>query len=565
MYCYQCEETANGIACTKAGICGKTPEVGGVQDLLTAATKRLATIAWAGRQLGVADPQVDRFVVESLFTTVTNVNFDADRLEVLVRAARQLAEASLGAYLAACVEQGVAPTVAELGSVFELDADLLGQVQQADDTVLLGRFDRIGEVVTGLQELVLYGLKGMAAYADHAMVLGVTDQAVFDFFVETLAFLDAEPTDVDTLVGKAMKVGEVNVTVMALLDKANTTTYGTPVPTPVRVTPIKGKAILISGHDLKDLHELLRQTEGTGIHVYTHSEMLPAHGYPGLKMFGHLVGNYGGAWQDQRKEFDAFPGPILMTTNCIQKPKGSYADRIFTCGLVAWPEVPHIADSDFSPVIEAALAAPGFEHDEPEQSILVGFGHETVLGLADTIIGAVKSGDVRHFFLVGGCDGHSPERSYYTDFAKAVPEDCVILTLACGKYRFNKLDFGDIGGIPRLLDIGQCNDAYSAVVIAQALAEAFDTDINGLPLSMVLSWYEQKAVCILLSLLHLGVKNVRLGPHLPAFITPPVLQVLVDNFDLKPIGTVAGDMADCLGEPLPAPEQADAPAPSVRA
>jgi hydroxylamine reductase len=345
-----------------------------------------------------------------------------------------------------------------------------------------------------------------------------------------------------------MKVGELNLKVMALLDAANTGVYGNPEPTAVRVTPIKGKAILVSGHDLKDLEELLKQTEGRGVHIYTHGEMLPAHSYPALKKYRHLVGNYGGAWQDQRKEFEAFPGAILMTTNCIQQPKDNYQARIFTAGLVAWPGVAHVgADRDFTPVIEAALAAPGFAGDEPEKTILVGFGHHAVLGVADKVIDAVKRGAIRHFFLVGGCDGRHAARSYYTEFAQKVPDDCVILTLACGKYRFNHFDFGAIEGIPRLLDVGQCNDAYSAIKIAVALAEAFGCGVNDLPLSLVLSWYEQKAVAILLTLLHLGVKNIRLGPVLPAFLTPNALQVLVEQFQIAPITTADADLEAILG------------------
>jgi len=334
---------------------------------------------------------------------------------------------------------------------------------------------------------------------------------------------------------------------MELLDGANTGTYGHPEPTPVRINPVKGKAILVSGHDLKDLEELLRQTEGKGINIYTHGEMLPCHGYPGLKKYKHLVGNYGGAWQDQRREFVDFPGAILMTTNCIQKPQDSYKERIFTSGLVAWPGVRHISGRDFAPVIDAALAAGGFKEDGPDKTILVGFGHDAVMKVAGKVIEAVKGGAVKHFFLVGGCDGAKPGRNYYTEFAQAVPKDCIILTLACGKYRFNKLDFGDIGGIPRLLDIGQCNDAYSAIQIASALAKEFGTDVNGLPLSIILSWYEQKAVCILLSLLHLGIKNIRLGPSLPAFVTPVALNVLVEKFNIKPITTVQEDLKDILG------------------
>ena len=406
--------------------------------------------------------------------------------------------------------------------------------------------------MAGLQELVTYGLKGMAAYVDHAHILGVEDDGVYAFVHEAMDFLAGNPSDVDALVGMALRVGEVNLKAMEMLDAANTGTYGHPEPTEVRVTPVKGNCIVVSGHDLKDLKMLLEQTEGKGINVYTHGEMLPCLAYPELKKHKHLVGNYGGAWQDQRQEFDAFPGAILMTTNCIQKPKDSYAGRIFTTGLVAWPNVTHIpadvdGNKDFTPVIEAALAAPGFKEDAEEKTITIGFARNTVMSVAGTVIDAVKAGQIRHFFLIGGCDGAKPGRNYYTELAQQVPDDCVILTLACGKYRFNKLPFGDIGGIPRLLDCGQCNDAYSAIQIAVALAKAFDCGVNELPLSLVLSWYEQKAVCILLTLLHLGIKDMRIGPSLPAFVGPNVLKVLVDKFNLTPIKTPEEDLAAMLG------------------
>ncbi|MCD6304602.1 MAG: hydroxylamine reductase, partial [Planctomycetes bacterium] len=414
------------------------------------------------------------------------------------------------------------------------------------------RLEQLGPDVTGLQELLTYGLKGMAAYADHAKILGQESEEIYAYFHEAMDFLTRpEAQDVEKLLAAVLRCGEMNLKVMELLDAANTGAYGQPVPTAVRVTPVAGKCILVSGHDLKDLEMLLEQTAGKGINVYTHGEMLPAHGYPELKKHGHLVGNYGGAWQEQRKEFDEFPGAILMTTNCIQKPKESYKGRIFTTGLVAWPGVVHIpadedGNKDFSPVIAAAQAAEGFAEDAEKKTILVGFGHDAVLGQAGKIIEAVKAGKIRHFFLIGGCDGAKPGRSYYTDLARAVPDDCVILTLACGKYRFNKLDFGEIDGIPRLLDIGQCNDAYSAIRIASALAEAFDCGVNDLPLSMVISWYEQKAVCILLTLLHLGIRGIRLGPTLPAFVSEAVLNVLVEKFDLKPITTPQEDLAAML-------------------
>ncbi|MDP2363939.1 MAG: hydroxylamine reductase, partial [Ignavibacteria bacterium] len=393
------------------------------------------------------------------------------------------------------------------------------------------------------EELVLYGVKGLAAYAEHALVLEHESEDVYAFIHEALSALCKTQT-ADELLGLALKTGGINLKVMELLDTANTSTYGNPVPTRVRITPVKGKAILVSGHDLKDLEVLLKQTEGKGINVYTHGEMLPAHGYPELNKYSHLVGNYGGAWQDQQIEFDEFPGSILMTTNCIQLPSGSYQSRIFTTGLVEWPGVVHITEKDFSTVIESALANPGFEKDEEEKSIFTGFGHNAVLSIADKVIDAVKSGAIKHFYLIGGCDGAKPGRNYFTEFAQAVPDDSIIMTLACGKYRFNKLEFWDIGGIPRLLDVGQCNDAFSAIKIAVALANAFDTDVNSLPLSLIISWYEQKAVAILLTLLYLGIKNVRLGPSLPAFLEPSVIQILVDKFQIKPTTTVENDLAE---------------------
>ncbi|MDI7269717.1 MAG: hydroxylamine reductase, partial [Myxococcota bacterium] len=426
-------------------------------------------------------------------------------------------------------------------------ADLDGLVRQAAEAAIPKRVAALGPDRAGLQELLTCGLKGTAAYADHARILGREDDAVYAFFHEALdALSDPDPT-VEGLLGLCLRCGEVNLRVMRLLDEANTGAYGDPSPAQVRVTPRAGKAILVSGHDLKDLAVLLERTAGTGIRVYTHGEMLPAHGYPGLRKHAHLAGNYGGAWQDQQKEFDAFPGAILMTTNCIQKPKASYRDRIFTTGLVAWPGVRHVPNGDFGPVIEAARAAPGFAADEPEKTITVGFGHTAVLGVAGAVIAAVKAGKIRRFFLVGGCDGARSGRNYYTDLARAIPDDCVILTLACGKYRFNKLEFGDIGGIPRLLDVGQCNDAYSAIRIAGALADAFGVGVNDLPLSLVLSWYEQKAVCILLTLLHLGIRNIRIGPSLPAFVTPAVLTVLREKFNLMPITTPEADLKAMLG------------------
>lgn len=529
MFCYQCEQTAKGTGCTVAGVCGKDHRTAVLQDVLAYLCKQIGAKV---REAGKSDRKLDRFVTEALFTTVTNVNFDPARIEKVIRNGEILL-----AGLEKTGRKSSWPAGKSLDELVEL-----GEKMGIED-----RRARLGADVAGLHDLLLFGLKGTAAYADHAMILGKESDEVYAFFNEALAFLAAESRDVDELLRMNMRCGEVNLKVMGLLDSANTGAYGNPVPVSVRVEPLKGKAILISGHDLKDLEELLKQTEGRGINIYTHGEMLPAHGYPGLKKYKHLAGNYGGAWQDQQKEFDAFPGAILMTTNCIQKPRETYKGRIFTSGLVAWPGVTHIADRNFAPVIDAALKAEGFKADGPGKTIMVGFGHNAVLGVADKVVAAVKAGKIKHFFLIGGCDGARTGRNYYTEFAEAVPKDCVILTLACGKYRFNKKDFGAIDGIPRLLDCGQCNDAYSAIQIAVALAGAFKTDVNSLPLSLVLSWYEQKAVCILLTLLHLGIKNIRLGPSLPAFVTPAVLKVLVDKFGIRPISNVKDDLKAILG------------------
>jgi hydroxylamine reductase len=451
-------------------------------------------------------------------------------------------------YEEACNKAGKTPEALTGPATFELGSNRDELIRQGERLTPEARAEKWGELIGGLHDLILFSLKGSAAYADHAQVLGEKDEEVYAGFHAFLDFLSRESFTEDELLSKVLEAGKFNLKVMELLDAANTGSYGHPEPTKVRTTPVAGKAIVVSGHDLRDLDLLLKQTEGKGINVYTHGEMLPCLAYPGLKKYPHLVGNYGSAWQNQREEFDAFPGAILMTTNCIQKPKDSYKDRIFTTGLVAWPGVRHIGpDKDFSPVIEAALKAEGFAEDAPEHYITIGFARNAVLSAADKVIELVKSGKIRHFFLIGGCDGARPGRNYYTEFAQAVPEDCVILTLACGKYRFNKLPFGDIEGIPRLLDAGQCNDAYSAVKIAQALAEAFDTDINSLPLSLVLSWYEQKAVCILLSLIYLGVKNMRLGPSLPAFVKPAVLDYLSKELGLKPITTPKEDLVAILG------------------
>jgi hydroxylamine reductase len=547
MFCYQCEQTAKGTGCTVVGVCGKNEDTAVLQDLLLYAAEGIAMYAHRAGLMGARDRDVDVFVLEALFATVTNVDFDPERLHDMLLKAGALRDRARRMYEAACSKAGRQPEALSGPAAWLPAASRAGLIEQGRGVGVMPRREEHGDDVAGLSWLMTYGLKGAAAYADHAHVLGADDDAVYATFHQGLNYLAMGHFTADELTAWCLRVGELNYRVMELLDKANTTAYGHPVPTRVRVTPIAGKAILVSGHDLLDLAELLKQTEGRGINVYTHGEMLPAHGYPELNKYAHFAGNYGGAWQDQAREFDEFPGAILMTTNCIQKPRESYKGRIFTSGLVAWPGVRHIEGHNFAALIEAALSAPGFASDAPAQWITVGFGHNAVLGVADKVIDAVKSGSVRHFFLIGGCDGAKSGRNYFTELAQAVPQDCVILTLACGKYRFNKLDFGDIGGIPRLLDIGQCNDAYSAIRIAVALAEAFGVGVNELPLSLILSWYEQKAVAILLTLLHLGIKNMRLGPTLPAFVTPAVLSVLVDKFALKPITTPAEDLSAILG------------------
>ena len=546
MFCYQCEQTSNGRGCEKIGICGKDAPTSALQDLLLYAAKGISQYANRARQLGAKTSAADKFVVEALFTTVTNVNFDAARIESLIRKAADVKKATQSLYEDACRKAGKTPETLAGPAQWTPAATTDGLLDQAASIGIVASRTALGDDLAGLQELLTYGLKGTAAYIDHAYLLGKEDDTVYAYLHEALDYLTHPSPTVDALFGLNLKCGAINLAVMEMLDSAHTGAYGHPVPTKVRVTPVKGKAILVSGHDLKDLAALLEQTKDKGINIYTHGEMLPAHGYPELNKYSHLVGNYGGAWQDQAKEFAAFPGAILMTTNCIQAPKDAYKSRIFTAGLVAWPGVAHIENQNFKPVIDAALAAPGFAADEPEKSILVGFGHNTILGVADKVIGAVKAGQLKHFFLIGGCDGAKSGRNYYTEFAEAVPKDCAILTLACGKYRFNKLDFGDIGGIPRLLDCGQCNDAYSAIKVAVALAQAFECGVNDLPLSLILSWYEQKACAILLTLLHLGIRNIRLGPSLPAFVTPTVLNVLVEKFNIKPITTVEADLQAAL-------------------
>lgn len=546
MFCYQCEQTSRGTGCTEFATCGKDEQSAILQDLLVHASKGIAQYAGRARKLKAHDRAVDRFILEALFTTVTNVNFDAPRIEQILRQAAEVRDQAKKLYEQALKDSGQSQDSFNGPSTWVPAADMDGLIKQGETVSVLSRRNQLGEDITGLQDLLLYGVKGAAAYAHHARILGQEDDEVYAFFEEALDYLAEPQPTVDALLGLCLRCGEANLKVMELLDTGHTSSYGHPVPTPVRIEPVKGKAILVSGHDLKDLEELLKQTHGKGINIYTHGEMLPAHGYPKLKAYTHLVGNYGGAWQDQKDEFAGFPGAILMTTNCIQKPQESYKNRLFTCGLVAWPGVRHIGNRDFAPVIETALAGPGFAEDGPDKTVMVGFGHNAVLGVADKVIEAVKGGAIKHFFLVGGCDGARTGRDYYTQLAESVPNDCMVLTLGCGKFRFNKHDFGTIGGIPRLLDVGQCNDSYSAIQIAVALSKAFNCGVNDLPLSLVLSWYEQKAVAVLLTLLHLGISNIRIGPSLPAFVSPTVLKVLVDKFSLTPITTPEQDLQAIL-------------------
>jgi len=535
MFCNQCEQTAKGTGCTQIGVCGKEENVSGLQDLLTHAVQGLSIVAVEARKVGITDDSVDRFTAEATFACLTNVDFDPARFDTWIRKAVELRnnlKAKLEAAGGSVASDSAAVTFVPAPDLAGLEAQgiALNFIPSMDDD----------EDLRSLKQIALYGVRGLAAYTDHAAILGQKDDSVYAFIQEALADLTKKDLGLNELVGVALKVGEVNLKAMELLDAGNTETYGHPVPTPVPLGTKAGKAILVTGHDLKDLAMLLEQTKDKGINIYTHGEMLPCHSYPELKKYDHFYGHYGTAWQNQQKEMAQFPGAILFTTNCIQKPRDSYKDNVFTTGLVGWPNIAHIGDDkDFTPVIDRALALPGFSQDEDKGDVLTGFGRNTVLGVADKVIEGVKSGAIKHFFLVGGCDGAKPGRNYYTDFAEQVPEDCVILTLACGKFRFFDKKLGDIGGIPRLLDVGQCNDAYSAIQIAVALAGAFDCGVNDLPLSMILSWYEQKACVILLSLLHLGIKDIRLGPSLPAFITPNVLNVLVENFAIKPIAETA--------------------------
>ena len=543
MFCYQCEQTAGGKGCTKMGVCGKTPEIANLQDLLIFQIKGISCYANEIIKKGEnVDKDIVSFVENSLFTTLTNVNFDADvHVEMLKESQRIKDQLKKKVGKIKNDTAHVTYTLSDTKAEMLKDSKMAGIMYDQD----------LDPDIRSLRQTIVYGLKGISAYGHQARELGFYDDQVDNFYFRALEATTDDNLSVEELIRWTMRTGDMSVAVMKKLDEANTTVYENPSPHKVNVHVKKGPFIIVSGHDLKDLEMLLQQTEGKGINIYTHGEMIPSHGYPGLKKYSHLVGNFGGAWQDQQKEFDDIPGCILMTTNCLMRPRETYKDRIFTTSVVGWDGVKHIGKDkngkkDFSEIINKALELGGYEEDQEPHEILVGFGHNATLSNAETIVNAVKDGKIRHFFLIGGCDGARPGRNYYTEFAKKVPDDCIILTLACGKYRFNKLDFGEVAGLPRLLDVGQCNDAYSAVRIATALADAFGTDVNGLPLSFIISWYEQKAVADLLALLSLGVKGIFLGPTLPAFLSPNVLQYLVDTFNLRPISTAEDDLKTCL-------------------
>ena len=543
MFCYQCEQTAGGKGCTKLGVCGKTPEVAALQDLLIFQIKGISCYAKEIIEQGQnVDKEIITFIENSLFTTLTNVNFDADVHVEMLKESQRIKE-QLRKQLGNINNDTEHATY----NLSETRSEMLKDAKKAG----IMYDQNLDPDIRSLRQTIIYGLKGISAYGHQARELGYYDDEVDNFYVRALEATTDDSLSVEELIRWTMRTGDMSVAVMKKLDEANTTVYKNPSPHKVNVHLKKGPFIIVSGHDLKDLDMLLKQTEGKGINIYTHGEMIPSHGYPELKKYPHLVGNFGGAWQDQQKEFDNIPGCILMTTNCLMRPRDNYKDRIFTTSVVGWDGVKHIGknengEKDFSEIINKALELGGYEEDQEPYEILVGFGHHATLSHAETIVNAVKEGKIRHFFLIGGCDGARPGRNYYTEFAKKVPDDCAILTLACGKYRFNKLKFGEVAGLPRLLDVGQCNDAYSAVRIATALADAFDTDVNALPLSIILSWYEQKAVADLLALLSLGIKGIYLGPTLPAFLSPNVLQYLVDTFDLRPISTPDEDLKSCL-------------------
>ena len=552
MFCVQCEHTIRtpqgNAGCSYArGMCGKTSEVSDLQDMLVHLLQAVSTYAVATRKVGIVDAEIDAYVPQAFFSTLTNVNFDAERIIDFTRRAETCRNDLRARYEAACAAKNVAPETLPAAAHYQLPDARTVMLSDALQFALNRQKNEVGEDVIGLRLLSLYGLKGAAAYMEHARVLGQTDSDVAGKFHEFMAFLGTQPADAGALFQCAMDIGKLNYRIMEMLDKGETDTFGHPEPTRVNTQPIKGKAIVVSGHDLHDLELILQQTEGKGINVYTNGEMLPAHAYPAFKKYKHLVGNYGTAWQNQQKEFAAFPGSIVMTSNCIIDPEvGQYSARIFTRSIVGWPGVTHIEGSDFTPAIEAALAQPGFTADATPVYTTTGFARNALMGAAPAVIEQVKAGNIKHFFLIGGCDGDKKERSYYTELAKSVPQDSVILTLACGKFRFNTLEFGNINGIPRLLDVGQCNDAYSAIQLALALADAFGCSVNELPLSLVLSWFEQKAIVILLTLLSLGVKDIRVGPTAPGFLTPNLIGILNQQFGLKLISSVDADLKEML-------------------
>ncbi len=544
MFCYQCEQTFGGKGCTKSGVCGKTPEIANLQDLLIYQLKGISCYARPLIEQGKKiDKEVVKFVENSLFTTLTNVNFDAEAHVRLLKESAQIKQA-----MKEQAPEGIYPDAA----TYQLSETKEDMLKDSDKAGIMYNKD-LDEDIRSLRSTILYGLKGISAYGHQARFIGFQDDQIDHMYFLGLEATTNDKLTLEEMIRMTMRVGETSVQVIKLLDDANTSRFQNPTAHKVNVKVKKGPFIIVSGHDLHDLEMLLEQTKGKGINIYTHGEMLPSHGYPELKKYKHLVGNFGSAWQNQQKEFDEIPGCILMTTNCLMKPRDSYKDRIYSTSVVGWDGIKHIdvkedGTKDFSEIIKKALELGGFDKDEDKEEILVGFGHHETLSHAGEIVKAVKDGAIRHFFLIGGCDGARPGRSYYTDYAQLVPKDCVILTLACGKYRFNKLDFGTVAGLPRLLDVGQCNDAYSAIRIATALADAFDTDVNSLPLSIVLSWYEQKAVADLLALLSLGIKGMYLGPSLPAFLSPNVFQYLVDTFNIRAISTPEDDLKASLNQ-----------------
>lgn len=551
MFCIQCEQTIRtpaGNGCSYAqGMCGKLAATSDLQDLLIYMLQGVSVYATKARELGVINPEVDTFVPKAFFSTLTNVNFDDERIIAYAKQAAEYRESLKNAYEAACEAAGKQAESLPPVAQFVLGTNKPEMLSQAPVALLNKDKNEVHEDILGLRLLCLYGLKGAAAYMEHARVLGKTDAEIAGRFHEIMAFLGEPSVDADKLFTTAMDIGQLNYRIMAMLDAGETEAFGHPEPTVVNTKAVKGKAILVSGHDMKDLELILEQTAGKGINVYTHGEMLPALAYPAFKKYAHLVGNYGSAWQNQQKEFANFPGAVVMTSNCIIDPNvGQYSDRIFTRSIVGWPGVTHVIGDDFSVVIDKALSLYGFQYDEIPHNITIGFARNALMAAAPTVVENVKNGSIKHFFLVGGCDGDKSERSYFTDLAKSAPKDSVILTLGCGKYKFNKLEFGDINGIPRLLDIGQCNDAYSAIQLAIALSQIFECDINELPLNLVLSWFEQKAIVVLLTLLSLGVKNIRTGPTPPAFLTANLAKILEEKFGLRNTTTVEADLRTML-------------------